>query len=232
MSDETLTQTTETTTEATTESADGTATSTTSYLDGKYESVSALEGGYKELQSSYSKKTADYNEKMGAFKGAPEGDYELAEGVDSTPRLEALMKYGKDNQLSNEALNDIINIDKEAQARETETYIAEQKEMLGTDAETRLSNISDWARASLGEDSMDAFNGMITSAKGVELMENLMKQTQGTAQAPSQQRESVDSETLKQMRFAKDEFGGRKMSSDPTYRARVEGLEREAAGNR
>ena len=37
----------------------------------------------------------------------------------------------------------------------------------------------------------------------------------------------LDRDTVKEMRFAKDEFGNRRMSSDPQYRKKVEAMEAE-----
>ncbi len=206
----------------------GVETGTTSYMDGKYDSISSWEDGHKELQKSYTQKTQEYKEAMKGFPGSPEA-YELSEGTESTPRIEALEEWGKDNGLSNDALNSIISMDQEASQKATEAYVAEQKEALGKDADTRLTNISDWARATFGEESMETFNGMITSAKGVELFESAMKTMQGTAPAPAQAPQAVSKESLKEMRFAIDKNSGeRRMSVDPTYRARVEQLEKEA----
>jgi len=153
------------------------------------------------------------------------------EGVETTPRLEALQAWGKENQLNNDALNSIVQMDMEATKEAQETYVTEQKEILGKDAETRLTNLSDWARAQVGEEMMDTFGGMITSAKGVEMMEGLMKQMQGTSPAPAQQTQTVSKDTLNEMRFAIDKNSGeRKMSIDPAYRAKVEALEADMMG--
>ncbi len=226
MSDETSQPSTET--QETVVTDNGTPTEQTiSYAGGKYDSVSALENGYSELQKSYS-------QKLGGFDGSPE-NYELADGVESNPQVEALMKWGKDNQLNNEALNSIIemsnatsDIQAEEQNKAREAYVQEQKDLLGVDAQARLANLSDWAKVQIGEESMEAFNGMITSAKGVEIIESFMKSSQGTSPSQVQSKQVVDRDTLSTMRFAKDEFGNRKMSSDPAYRAKVEAMEAEA----
>ena len=230
MSDETSQPSTETTepaeTEATTETTvEGTngETAITSYLDGKYDSVSALESGYKELQSSYSKK-------LGAFTGAPE-EYTLGEGIEANSRIEALQEWGKENQLSNDALNSIITLEAENTQRETEAYIQGQKELLGKDADARLNNIQDWARANLGEDNMADFNSMITTAKGVEMFEAISKMNSGTTPAPANTNTVADKDTVRQMRFAKDEYGNRRMSTDANYRARVEEMESQILAN-
>ena len=222
MSDETQVASEQVATETVVENNGEATEQTVTYANGKYTSVSDLESGYSELQKSYS-------QKLGGFDGSPEA-YELSEGVESTPRIEALEAWGKENQLSNDALNSIIEMDKDASQKATEAYVAEQKEALGKDAETRLTNLSDWARAQVGEEMMDTFGGMITSAKGVEMMEGLMKQMQGTAIAPAQQTQTVNKESLNEMRFAVDKNSGeRRMSIDPAYRARVEKLEAEMA---
>jgi hypothetical protein len=220
------TEATQTTTEAPATEAvasvvgdNGETVSTTSYLDGKYKSVSDLENGYKELQSSYSKK-------LGGFKGAPEA-YELAEGIESNSRIEALQTWGKTNQLSNEALNEIISMDMATQTAEMESYIAEQKGLLGKEADTRINNVSDWVKANVGADSIKALEDMLVSAESVKLFEAIIKNLQGTAPAQAPVAKSVDRDTLNQMRFAKDEFGNRRMSSDTAYRAKVIALEEQ-----
>lgn len=224
MSEE-ATQTTET--PASTESVaqatveeNGTTVSETSYLDGKYKSVSDLERGYKELQSSYSKKTAEFKEQLGAFSGAPEGEYELAEGLDVYDEVQA---YAKDNQFSNEALNGLAEAYEAAEAKADQAHLAEQRELLGKDADARINNVVDWARANVGDEKMDALNQMVTTAQGVEIFETIMKLTQGTAQAPSQPAQKIDADTVRNMQMAKDEYGNRKMN-DPAYAAKVRAM--------
>lgn len=216
--------TTEQSTEATVVSDNGETQSETTYLDGKYKSVSDLENGYKELQSTFSKKTAEYKDGLKAFSGAPEA-YELAEGVESTERIEALQEWGKENGLNNDALNQIIELDTNHTNQQQEAYVAEQKELLGKDADTRIQNVVDWAKANLGEDSIGALDKMVTSAEGVMMFEAIAKMQSGTAPAPARQTQAVDADTIRQMRFAKDEYGNRRMSSDPAYRAKVIELE-------
>lgn len=200
----------------------GETQSVTSYLDGKYKSVSDLENGYRELQSSYSKK-------LGGFKGAPEA-YELADGVESNSRIEALQQWGKTNQLSNEALNEIISMDLATQKTDMEAYISSQKEILGKDADARITNVSDWVKANVGPEAVNTLGGMLTSAESVKLFETIIKNSQGTAPAQVPAAKSIDRETLNAMRFAKDEFGNRKMSSDPAYRAKVLAFEEQING--
>ena len=225
MSDETSTQTqnTESAPEATTVNDGGETQSVTTYANGKYESVSALETGYSELQKSYS-------QKLGGFTGAPEA-YILSDGIDSNSRIESLQKWGMDNNLSNDALNGIIAADQEASVVAQDNYVLYKKEILLNFEQKRITNKRDWGRANLGEENMEAFNAMVTSAKGVELFEKLSKMSQGTAAAQvAQPKTMVDRDSIREMRFAMDNYGERKMSSDPQYRAKVEKMEAEFIG--
>lgn len=214
-------------TESTTVGADGEAQSVTSYLDGKYESVSALENGYKELQSSYSKKTQEYKEGLAGFSGAPD-EYALPEGYDGEDTFDNLKEWGLKNGLNNDAFNELISLsDADAQAQH-EAHISEQREALGKDADIRIQNVVDWAKANLGEDTMGTLDEMVGTAAGVELFEKIAKISQGTSAAQvAQPKTMVDRDTVKNMRFANDEFGNRRMSSDPQYRAKVEAMEAE-----
>jgi len=225
MSEE-ISQTTETPSEST-ETTENTEGTPTTYMQGKYNSISALEQGYTELQSTFSKKTAEFSEAMGGRIGAPEA-YEMNEGLDASDSLQA---YARENQFSNEALNGLVEFYNSDRATASEAFYAEQKELLGKDADTRLNNVQDWAKANLGADAMDAFKGMINSAASVEMFESIMKMNSGTAPAKvAQPKTMVDKDTIHEMRFAKDNFGRRRMSSDSTYRSKVEAMEREFIG--
>ena len=207
--------------EATVVNDDGSTVSETSYLDGKYKSVSDLENGYKELQSSYSKK-------LGGFEGSPEA-YELAEGVESNGRIEALQEWGKENQLSNQALNDIIAMDSAKVQAESEVHVAEQRELLGKEADARINNVVDWAKANIGEDALGALDDMITTADGVKLFEQVMKLSQGTAPATAPSAKVVDADTINDMQMATDKFGER-MMNQPAYAAKVRAMRQQLQG--
>ena len=203
--------------------SEGEAASVTKYLDGKYESVSALESGYKELQSTFSKKTAEYNENISKYSetSAPE-NYELPEGVEAVGRVEALMDFGKDNNMSNEMLNKIIALDSSSNQAARDAYVVSQKEELGKDADTRLGNVQDWAKANGADEA--TFSSMMTSAKAVEFMESVMKGSIGTSPSSAPTAPSIDRNALNAMRLEKDAYGGRRMSSDAAFRDKVRAL--------
>lgn len=195
--------------EATVVDGNGETVSETTYLDGKYKSVSELEKGYRELQSSYSKK-------LGSFDGAPE-QYTINEGLEVP---DFLQDWGKNNQLNNDGINSLVENFNSYQEQQNEAIVAEQMKALGDNAKDRITNVNDFLRANLGDN-----HGIDTmSAAGVESIEKLIAMTKQAAPAVASSKPAIDSDTLAQMRFAKDENGNRRMATDPEYRARVEAL--------
>jgi len=192
---------------------------------GKFKTVSDLEKSYQELQSTFSKK-------MGAFEGAPE-NYTTPEGFeDNDPNFEFVSQWGKDNNMSEKGLHDLVTQYRDNQQAMQEEYMKAEVEKLGKDADYRIKNVTDWAKANLGEGYVDSLNASFPGAQGIEALEKIMKLT--TVQQPAQKSQApmADAEQIKAMRFAKDEFGNRKMSTDPSYRKRVEALEAELYATR
>ena len=91
-----------TATESTTVTDAGESTEqVTTYMNGKYKSVSELEKGYENL-----------HKRFGSFTGAPE-EYSIAEGTELNaehPILESIQSFGKENNLSNEGYQNLINV--------------------------------------------------------------------------------------------------------------------------
>lgn len=192
----------------------GETLATTTYANGKFKSVSDLENAYGELQSSYSKK-------LGGFDGAPE-EYTLNEGFEANATVEALQAWGAENQLSNDGLNGVLEILNTTQAKEAEEYATAQRESLGKDADARIQNAADWVRANLGEEAVAAIDSMWVGAQGIETIEKIMKMANsGATPANVNVAPALDADKVKAMRFAEDEFGNRRMSTDPSYRAKV-----------
>ena len=185
------------------------------YAD-KFNSVGELESSYKELQSTFSKK-------LGGFEGSPE-TYTRPEGIDENDSVyNYASHWGKDNQLSDKGLSSLVEGYTNHMKTEAEAYQQAELKSLGDNAKQRVDNAHDWIKANLGEEYIDAMNSSFIGAKGIEAIEkmaSLSKQTAPTSVTASPSR-SYDNDTLKSMQFAKDEFGNRKMSSDPAYREKV-----------
>ncbi len=189
---------------------------TMSYMEGKYDSISALESGYKELQSSYSKKTQEYKDHMKGFDGAPEA-YELSEGITGNDQISA---WGLENGLSNDGYNALLTSVRDAETSAQTKYQAEQMEALGINSKSRVDNATDWVRANLGEDAVEGINSMWVGAKGIEAIEKLMKMSDGGTPANVPAQPSFDAEKVNEMQFATDQYGQPKMDN-PEYAAKV-----------
>lgn len=200
------------------DSGTGEAVSTTSYVNGKYDSVSALEEGYKNLHS-----------KFGAFTGAPEA-YELGEGVEYNadhPLLSTVQEIGKEIGLNNEGYQKLVGAWMDYETNAIEEQKAAELEALGPNAKERLQNLSDWMGANLSEDDVAVLTDNMSSAALVTAMENMIAKTKGQKMADETVKPaSIDADKVRAMRFAKDEFGNRKMN-DPAYRAKVLALEEQ-----
>lgn len=211
--------TTEEVTATVVDEATGESTETL-YAD-KFKSVSDLEKSYKELQSTFSKK-------LGAFEGSPE-EYALPEGVEeASPTFEFAAQWGKDNNLSEKGLHSLVQQYQSHQDAQIKEYQSEQMKMLGKNADERVKNAVDWVKGNLGDEFVDAMNTTFMGAKGVEAIEKMRSMTSQSAPTSAPVAQAPDMDSLKAMRFARDEFGNRRMATDPAYRARVNALEEQA----
>ena len=192
---------------------------TTTYVNGKYDSVSALEEGYTNLHS-----------KFGAFSGAPE-EYSLEEGADYNadhPLLATVQEIGKELNMSNEGYQKLIGAWLEYENSSIESQKMAEMEALGKDGKARLQNVSDWISANLSEDAAGALTDNMASAALVGAVEELIAKTKGQKVADDVAKPAaVDKDKIREMRFAMDEYGNRKMNN-AEYRARVLAMEESA----
>ena len=220
--EESVSQEAQTTTEGSTETTGDTPTIT--YGGGKFQSAGDLDNAYLELQSTFSKK-------LGAFTGAPEEYKFEVEGFEENDLSSFITEFGLNNQVSNEKANELYQGLSELEAKRAEQYeqqqaeyIKEQTELLGTNAEARIKNVTDWVNANGGEGASDKLNLMAAGAEGLAIIENIMKNAQnvGTpANVPAS--EGITLEKVNEMQFAKDQYGNLKMD-DPKYAAKVREL--------
>jgi len=193
----------------------------TIYAD-KFKSVSDLEKSYKELQSAFSKK-------LGSFEGAPE-EYELNEefyeALPETDReiVDFVKEWGKEHQLSNKGLQDLVTSYSEKQAEIEEARIQNEFKKLGKDADIRLKNMEDFLRTNLGEAETEALAANMNDANAIQAIEKLISMTKAPKPAEHGSTREYSVDEVKAMRFATDEHGNRKMQ-DPAYRKKVLQLE-------
>lgn len=194
---------------------------TTTYVNGKYNSVSALEEGYQNLHKQF-----------GSFGGAPD-EYSMGEGIEINgehPLFADLQQFGKDSNLSNEGYQNLVNVlieSEKASEAERQQEAEQVFKDLGENGKERIQNVDDYLNANM--ELSEAQAEMISLAKGmpggVELLESFIamgKKTSPAAPEIVSPTKTYTKEGLESLRFELDNYGNRKSSSDPAHRAKVQ----------
>ncbi len=178
--------------------------------------------------------------KFGAFTGAPESyEFSLSEDLTSNgvelsgddPLIASFSELAKESNMSGEMANKLVNMFVESQyadsiaSGEAETArVAEEMGKLGDNAQQRVSNIENWAKANLTPEQVEGLQDAATTAAGVQAIEALIAKSKN---APMQTQDAspvnqVNMAELQALQFAKDDNGNRRMATDPEYRKMVQ----------
>jgi len=173
--------------------------------------------------------------KFGAFTGAPEAyEYTLSEqltenGVElaaDDPLISSFNEIAKEANMSGEMANKLVNMFVESEYAKSgasgeaeEARIAEEMGKLGDNANQRVNNIDNWAKANLTPEQAEGLQDAATTAAGVQAIEALIAKSKN---APMQTGDvnpvsQISMAELQELQFAKDEHGNRKMQTDPEY---------------
>lgn len=204
----------------------------------KYKSVADQAKAYTEAEK-----------RLGAFKGAPEeyelklpDDFGLPEGVDvaldkEDPLLQQFMPWAKENNLSQDAFQDIVGMYVNQQAEDyqaAQQSVIEQKEQLGDNADKRLNDLAKWGKTNLDPEMYQKFADSLTTAAAVEAFEFIVGKTRNAPMPdPSNINPGLMSgkqQELKELQGAKDDKGQLKWFTDPTHRAKIEAIQNEIYG--
>ena len=194
------------------------------YNADKYKSVSDQAAAYPELAK-----------KMGAYTGAPE-EYDLAlpEGVNEHLTIDMeregtkeFVEFAQEQGISQDFMAKALEFHSEAMMEALSDYLPDREaemSVLGKDALTRVTNVSDWGQANLSEEQFDMLRSVTSTADGVQLVEALIGKTRENP-TPDKIDPVVGGKTpedLKALRYAKDEGGHLKIQTDPDYKKMVE----------
>ena len=188
----------------------------------KYATVADQAMAYPELEK-----------KFGSFTGAPEtydvvvSDELKEKGVEfdtDDPMLAAAMEFGKEVGMNQDGMNRMLNLYATklvAEGVAADEARAEEMKQLGQNAEGRLDALVKWGRANLPEDMATAMSNMMTTAAEVKAIEQLISMTGASALDPSGDAVAgaITEAELKEMQFATDEHGNRKIQTDKEFRA-------------
>ena len=196
--------------------------------DGRSDTDAAFEQAkaYGELQK-----------KFGSFTGAPEA-YELGlseeigekfntEELADDPIYNDFQEIAKEMGINNDGFNKLAELYIKGQLADLEAadQVREQEmKALGSNADRRLGNIQDWAKANLDADGQEGLAAALTTAGAVQAVEKLIAKTRNAPQVQeTPAAPSIDHGKLREMMTAKDEYGNPKMN-DPAYKAKVNKL--------
>jgi len=174
-SEESTTETTEAPVWAYAEGINGEGEKPEWFKDNKYKSISAQAEAYAGLES-----------KLGGFTGAPD-EYEssMPDGIEGEintddPMLEKFTGWAKENNLNQEAFTALQHMFIENEFNNQGVSREAELNALGDNAQSRLQNISDFAKANLSEDEYDGILAATTTAAGVKAIEALIAKTRTT----------------------------------------------------
>jgi hypothetical protein len=199
------------------------------FKSNKYKTVAEQAKAYKELES-----------KFGSFTGSPE-EFEPAElseelkemGIEinqDDPLVEKALAFAKETNMNQEGFNQMINLYAETVAAENmaiEAIKDEQMKALGNSAESRINNLNAWANANLSEDMIPGFQSLGQTADGIKTLERLVAMTRSAPLSNDSAEPAptgATAEEVREMQFALDDNGNRKIAVDPEYRKRYEKL--------
>lgn len=150
------------------------------YIDSKYKTVEDQAKAQNELRK-----------KLGAFTGAPEGDYEVkiqdeyADKFDlsmDSELFKSFSEYAKANNINNDSFNELINlyamnsynIAKQIQDEQRE-YINQERQKLGENAKEIIEQTQNWVESELPTELKQAAYQLGQSAAGIQLLQHFAK---------------------------------------------------------
>jgi hypothetical protein len=200
----------------------------------KFKSVEDQAKAYTDLEKTF-------HEKLGAFTGAPEEDYQVpqVEGLDpgvmeDNPMIAWFKESAREADMSQEAFDRFLTGYLATEQEMISTHRQRELAALGDKAKSRLTDLADWGQGNLSADQWEIFKGVASTAVGVELLESMIGRTREAklARDPQSTQSSghTTAEELRQMRYAKTETGHLRMSVDPEYKKQVDRAYQEAYG--
>lgn len=157
--------------------------------------------------------------RLGAFVGSPE-EYSLAlpDGMDGDVDTELqayqeFMEIAKDSNMNNDTAQKLFEVFvgyQNQMVNQLETDYTEQRKLLGTNADDRISNLVSWAGNNLSEQQVEIMHTMTMTADQVEVLEAVISKTRNSKLPGSQQAPAL------QESYSWDDY--HKAVGDPRYK--------------
>lgn len=138
------------------------------FKSGKYKTVEDQAKAYLGLES-----------KLGSFTGAPEEGYQvvLPEGMeaeipDDDPMLVSFNDWATEAGLSQDAHSKLLGVYMD-NVIGSQPNIADEMKRIGPDAQSRITNVVEWAKNNLDEGEFGTLQQLATTADGFKLIERM-----------------------------------------------------------
>lgn len=184
------------------------------FKSGKYKTVEDQAKAYLGLES-----------KLGAFTGTPEDGYQVvmpegmeAEISDDDPMLVSFNEWAQEAGLSQDAHSKLLGVYMTNIAN-TQPNMEEEMKRIGPDAQSRISDVVQWAQNNLDTDEFGTLQQLATTADGfklIERMKSLGRETQISAPDTAQPVNAVTQEALYEL------VSDAKYQTSESYRAEVD----------
>ena len=198
---------------------------------------------YKTL-TDQAKAQRELEKKLGGFTGAPDeyevrvADTYIEKGFEldpDDPFVEGFKEFAKEKQMNQEIFNDSINFYAELKLAEKQAlreYVDAQRKELGSNGQRRLDDLQNWAGSVLPQDLVDGFSDMFPTAKSVEIMEVIagMLLEKGVNPTSGEGATAYSEADVQKMQFELDQYGNRRINSDPEFRRKYEEISRKVRG--
>jgi len=203
------------------------------FNDKKYKSLSEQARAQRELEK-----------KLGGFTGAPDqyevriSDAFVDKGFElhqDDPFVKGFQEFAKAKGMNQEIFEESLNFYAElelAKAEGIRQYTEAQRKELGSNADRRIDDLRKWGSANLPDDLQDGFQAMFTTAASVEAMEMIVGKLleKGVNPASGEGAVAYTEADVQKMQFELDQYGNRRIQSDPEFRRKYEEISRKVRG--
>lgn len=186
---------------------------------------------YKEIQS-----------KLGSFTGAPD-EYEITvsdeikeAGFDidmGNELIKDAIEFAKSSNMNQEGFNKMIELWATNELAVANAQKAQLEEAFNKmdNGKARIENISAWANKSLPADLVGELDSLLTTPESVKVVERMIALSRNAPVNPSDATPSnVSADKVREMQFAKDEHGNRRIQTDPQFRKEYQQLRDQVYG--
>lgn len=185
----------------------------------------------QESLQEQAKAYTELEKRFGSFTGAPD---EYALGVSDEmkemgieldaedPLIEQAMEFAKNSNMSQQGFNNLVDLYIKTQIADQqaiEDVRQEELKQLGSNAQQRIDNIANWAQANLDPELFEGVQELAHSATMVRALEAIISKTGSAPINPGNTtaNSGYTAEDVRKMQLETDEYGRRRLSSDPEF---------------